>query len=73
MQEEWPLLIVVPASLRLTWAEELERWLPHLRPSAIHIIYNRSNRLPTQSEAQVQPLDVASGVFCGYSQARKDL
>lgn len=29
-QEEWPLLIVVPASLRLVWAEELEKWLPQV-------------------------------------------
>jgi hypothetical protein len=37
-QEEWPLLVVAPASLRLQWAEELERWLPHLRPSSIHVV-----------------------------------
>jgi hypothetical protein len=24
--------VVVPASLRLVWAEEIERWLPHVRP-----------------------------------------
>ncbi len=34
-REEWPLLIIVPASLRLMWAEELERWLPHIRPSDV--------------------------------------
>ena len=45
MQEEWPLLIIVPASLRLVWAEELERWLPHLRPSSIHVIEGKSDRL----------------------------
>ena len=44
LQEEWPLLIIVPASLRLVWAEELERWLPHLRPSHIHVIEGRTDR-----------------------------
>ncbi|CAI5510126.1 unnamed protein product [Closterium sp. Naga37s-1] len=34
---EGPLLIVCPACLRLQWAEQLERWLPFLRPSQIHI------------------------------------
>ncbi|GFR52842.1 hypothetical protein Agub_g15469, partial [Astrephomene gubernaculifera] len=29
-EEEWPLLCIVPASLRLVWAEELEKWLPHI-------------------------------------------
>ena len=47
---------MVPASLRLVWAEELERWLPHLRPSSVHIIYSKSNRLPGASEAQARLL-----------------
>ena len=34
-RQEWPLLVIVPASLRLMWAEELERWLPCLRPSQV--------------------------------------
>ncbi len=46
VQEDWPLLIVVPASLRLVWAEELERWLPHLRPNCIHVIYGGTNWPP---------------------------
>lgn len=45
VQDEWPLLIIVPASLRLVWAEELEKWLPHLRPSSIHVIEGKSDRL----------------------------
>lgn len=36
--DEWPLLIVVPASLRLVWAEELEKWLPHVSPRDIKVI-----------------------------------
>jgi hypothetical protein len=45
LQEEWPLLIIVPASLRLVWAEELEKWLPHLRPASIHVIEGKENRV----------------------------
>lgn len=44
-QDEWPLLVVAPASLRLVWAEELEKWLPHLRPGAIHVIEGKEHRL----------------------------
>jgi hypothetical protein len=43
--DEWPLLCVVPASLRLVWAEELERWLPHLRPADVRVIEGRDDRL----------------------------
>ena len=34
---EGPLLVVCPASLRLHWAEQLERWLPQLCPQQIHL------------------------------------
>ena len=44
--DHWPLLIVVPASLRLTWANELERWLPTLiQPRDIHVIFSSDDRL----------------------------
>lgn len=26
-QAEWPMLIISPSSLRLTWAAEIEKWL----------------------------------------------
>jgi hypothetical protein len=36
---DWrPLLVICPASLRLTWADELDRWLPGLPPSQIHVV-----------------------------------
>lgn len=53
-QDEWPLLVIVPASLRLTWAEELERWLPHLRPSSVHVIQGKVDRLDAKANPQVE-------------------
>lgn len=45
-QEEWPALVVVPASCRLQWVEELERWLPGLLPPcAIHVIQGSADRV----------------------------
>jgi SNF2 family DNA or RNA helicase len=43
-QDEWPLLIIVPASLRLVWAEETERWLPHIRPGSVTVIEGKDGR-----------------------------
>ena len=35
---EWPLLIIVPSSLRYAWIEELEKWLPDILPQDINLI-----------------------------------
>ncbi|KAJ7564591.1 hypothetical protein O6H91_02G024600 [Diphasiastrum complanatum] len=44
-KEEGPLLVICPASLRLVWAEELERWLPFLSPNDLHLVFGRRNDL----------------------------
>eukprot|EP00959_Pyramimonas_sp_CCMP1952_P289061 6045532-Pyramimonas_sp.AAC.2 len=41
---EWPLLVVVPASVRWSWVDEMERWLPTLlRPANINVVENGNN------------------------------
>ena len=35
---EWPLLVVVPSSLRLTWAEAFQQWLPSVSASQINVV-----------------------------------
>ncbi|KAK9794347.1 hypothetical protein WJX73_008577, partial [Symbiochloris irregularis] len=57
-RESWPLLVVVPASLRLAWAEELERWVPLLRPSHIHLIEGSHHAL--------RPCDCPQVVITSY-------
>ncbi|XP_075685319.1 DNA annealing helicase and endonuclease ZRANB3 [Rhinoderma darwinii] len=42
-RDEWPLLIVVPSSLKYPWIEEMEKWLPDLRPEDITIIENKTD------------------------------
>ncbi|XP_038880758.1 DNA annealing helicase and endonuclease ZRANB3-like isoform X2 [Benincasa hispida] len=39
MDEESSILVVCPAVLRFSWAEELERWLPFCLPSDIHLVF----------------------------------
>lgn len=33
-----PMLVICPASMRLTWAREAERWLPELRPANLVVV-----------------------------------
>lgn len=35
--DEGSILVVCPAVLRFSWAEELERWLPNCLPADIHL------------------------------------
>ncbi|KAM5280100.1 DNA annealing helicase and endonuclease ZRANB3 [Ctenodactylus gundi] len=42
-KDEWPLLIVVPSSLRYPWTEEIEKWIPELEPKEINVIQNKSD------------------------------
>eukprot|EP00899_Mesostigma_viride_P005787 jgi/Mesvir1/15209/Mv06441-RA.1 len=43
---EWPLLVVCPSSMRIPWADELERWLPLLRPTDIHLVEASVDQIP---------------------------
>ncbi|CAH1244620.1 ZRANB3 [Branchiostoma lanceolatum] len=42
-RQEWPVLVVVPSSLRYQWVEELERWVPDLEPTDIHVVSSRDD------------------------------
>ncbi|XP_044159181.1 DNA annealing helicase and endonuclease ZRANB3 [Bufo gargarizans] len=42
-REEWPLLIVVPSSLKYPWIEEMEKWIPELGPEDITVIENKTD------------------------------
>ena len=44
-RHEGSVLVILPASLRLMWAEEIERWVPQLRPGDIHIVFGSEDRL----------------------------
>lgn len=37
-RKDWPLLIVVPSSVRFDWAQQLRRWVPSLDPQSINIV-----------------------------------
>ncbi|XP_059641491.1 uncharacterized protein LOC132283544 [Cornus florida] len=40
---EGSVLVVCPAILRFSWAEELERWVPFCLPSDIHLVFGHQN------------------------------
>uniref|UniRef100_A0A8C0NZ54 SWI/SNF-related matrix-associated actin-dependent regulator of chromatin subfamily A-like protein 1 n=1 Tax=Canis lupus familiaris TaxID=9615 RepID=A0A8C0NZ54_CANLF len=44
-QKEWPLLVVVPSSVRFTWEQAFLRWLPSLSPERINVVVTGKDRL----------------------------
>ncbi|XP_029307154.1 LOW QUALITY PROTEIN: DNA annealing helicase and endonuclease ZRANB3 [Cottoperca gobio] len=48
-RREWPLLVVVPSSLKYPWIEELERWIPELLPGDINLVENKSHTMGISS------------------------
>lgn len=41
-KKHWPVLIVTPSSVKLNWADELERWAPSLGPGCINLVKSRT-------------------------------
>ena len=71
-------MIIVPAALRLMWAEELEKWLPGIiRPSDIHLIEGRATRLDKNKELPlitITSYEMASRLTCkACKEAAKEL
>uniref|UniRef100_A0A1A7WV27 Zinc finger, RAN-binding domain containing 3 n=1 Tax=Iconisemion striatum TaxID=60296 RepID=A0A1A7WV27_9TELE len=48
-RQEWPLLVVVPSSLKYPWIEELERWIPELQPGDVCLVENKSHTIGISS------------------------
>jgi hypothetical protein len=54
-RSDWPLLIVVPAALRLYWVDEIERWLElWLVPNDINVVYSSADAM-YESSAALRP------------------
>ncbi|MBZ3881079.1 SWI/SNF-related matrix-associated actin-dependent regulator of chromatin subfamily A-like protein 1 [Sciurus carolinensis] len=44
-RKEWPLLVVVPSSVRFTWEQAFLQWLPSLSPDSINVVVNGKGHL----------------------------
>lgn len=43
-QDDWPLVVIAPASLLLNWKKEILQWLPDIKDEDIRIIKNGSQK-----------------------------
>ncbi|XP_065062913.1 uncharacterized protein LOC135689576 isoform X1 [Rhopilema esculentum] len=54
-KDDWPLLIIVPSSMKYPWVDEIEKWLPEIPPEHINLIKNCSD-LTALSKAKINIL-----------------
>lgn len=56
-KKDWPVLVLMPASMRWAWADELEKWLPSLRPGDVKVV-----KAGTDTDA----LSTSKFILCTY-------
>ncbi|XP_006814094.2 SWI/SNF-related matrix-associated actin-dependent regulator of chromatin subfamily A-like protein 1 [Saccoglossus kowalevskii] len=56
---EWPVLIVVPSSVKLTWAEAFKKWVPSLDPEQINVV-NTKKDIATSGLVNIISYDMMS-------------
>ncbi|KAJ3185227.1 hypothetical protein HDU85_001277 [Gaertneriomyces sp. JEL0708] len=56
---EWPVLIICPSSLRLTWAGEIQKWLS-VPDDKIQVVFQGKDRLSRQKHFIITSYDLAS-------------
>ena len=59
-RNDWPMLIITPASLKFTWRDELLNWLPSLRPADIQLFKKGSESLNMESCIFIMSYDLAT-------------
>jgi hypothetical protein len=70
---EWPLLIIVPSSLRYVWRDQAIQWLPHIvgtDGAAVHVLRNGKDRAPCSARVIVGTYDLVRR--CEQLQVRPD-
>jgi SWI/SNF-related matrix-associated actin-dependent regulator of chromatin subfamily A-like protein 1 len=44
-RQDWPVLIIVPSSLKCVWQDEIFRWLDFIPKSAVQIIHSLNDKI----------------------------
>ena len=59
-QEDWPLLIIVPSSLRYWWRDEIMKWLDFIDKDQVQIIYRGNQEFNPSATIFITSYDLAT-------------
>lgn len=68
-QEDWPLVIICPSSLKFTWHEEIMKWMPWIESKDICIIRSGKDSMFNDAKIYVLSYDLATKM-CSQFQKR---
>ena len=71
--EAWPVLVVVPAVVKLNWAEEIERWVDDLEPGHVHVVRGRKDVDAWRASNGVRWVIATYGLFTSSSDVAASL
>jgi len=72
-KEDWPILVICPATLRYVWKEQAERWLPEtFGEGRVQVVDKGSQNLSTDARMWVVSYRMVAHSKCGKFSKRPD-
>ncbi len=69
-RNEWPMIVVCPASLKLNWKDEALKWVPNLDTSQIQVIKKKNEFVSRNSHVIILSYQQATNYTSILTQAR---
>ena len=57
-KEDWPLMIFCPSSLKYTWRDEIQRWLPHVMKEDIQLFKTGKDKFQDSAKIFIMSYDL---------------
>lgn len=58
--QDWPILIVTPASLKFSWRDELLQWVEHIRPDQIQVFQKSTEDFDPNANVYIMSYVIAT-------------
>eukprot|EP00794_Sanderia_malayensis_P003577 gene3577-4081_t len=56
-KSDWPLLVITPSSVKVSWAKEFQRWIPSLSDDSVNVVHTGRDD-PTRGSVNILSYDL---------------